>query len=196
MSQKRKCNKTSAAPAILHRDAAGIDIGHRDLRRRARGSRSGAGPVFASLTEDLYTLANWLQQCKINYGCDGIHERVFCAEQRINREGWNPSGPQMRTAVSKSGDHTSLPEKGEVWRSLNGQRRKPDPAKVDLKPPFAVSGGHRLRVSIPVENSSLFRSKIPQPWPSGGLQFRLVKGKQNAAGEAEAGKAGVQPAQE
>jgi hypothetical protein len=51
-------------------------------------------------------------------------------------------------------------------------------------------------VSIPVEKSSLFRSKIPQPSPSGGLQFRLVNGKQNLAGEAEAGSAGEQPAEE
>jgi hypothetical protein len=51
-------------------------------------------------------------------------------------------------------------------------------------------------LSIPVEKSSLFRSKIPQPWRSGGLRFRLVNGKQNPAGEAEAGNAGVQPAKE
>jgi len=31
MSRKRKCNKTSAAPAILHRDAAGIDIGAAEI---------------------------------------------------------------------------------------------------------------------------------------------------------------------
>jgi len=57
-------------------------------------------------------------------------------------------------------------------------------------------GQTESHVSIPVENSSLFRSKIPQPSLSGGLQFRLVSGKQNPAGEAEAGNAGVQPAKE
>ncbi|MFL6415566.1 MAG: hypothetical protein ACJ74Y_07845, partial [Bryobacteraceae bacterium] len=32
------------------------------------------------------------------------------------------------------------------------------------------------RVSTPVENSRFCRLKIPQPWSSGGLQFRLVDG--------------------
>ena len=50
-------------------------------------------------------------------------------------------------------------------------------------------------LSIPIENSPLFRLKIPQPTPSGGLQFRLVNGKYDPAGEAEAGNAGVQPRQ-
>ena len=39
---------------------------------------------------------------------DGIDGRVLCAEQRIDREGSSPSGAQMRGAVSKSGDNTSL----------------------------------------------------------------------------------------
>jgi len=51
-------------------------------------------------------------------------------------------------------------------------------------------------VSMPVENSPLFRSKIPQPSPGGGLHIRLVNGKYKPAGEAEAGNAGVQPAKE
>ena len=34
-----------------------------------------------------------------------------------------------------------------------------------------------VNVSIPFENSPLFRSKIPQPPTGGGLQFRLVNGK-------------------
>jgi hypothetical protein len=51
-------------------------------------------------------------------------------------------------------------------------------------------------LSTPVENSSFCRLKIPQPWASGGLQFRLVDGTLNPAGEAEAGTAGVQPAEE
>jgi hypothetical protein len=51
-------------------------------------------------------------------------------------------------------------------------------------------------LSIPVENSPLFRSKIPQPPSGGGLQFRLVNGRYDPAGEAEAGNAGVQPAKE
>ena len=39
---------------------------------------------------------------------DGIDRRLLCAEQRIDREGSSPSGAQMRSAVSKSGDNTSL----------------------------------------------------------------------------------------
>jgi hypothetical protein len=33
-----------------------------------------------------------------------------------------------------------------------------------------------VRLPTPVENSSFCRLKIPQPWSSGGLQFRLVDG--------------------
>src|SRR5690349_7270506 len=35
---------------------------------------------------------------------------------------------------------------------------------------------HPDQLSTPVENSPLYRSKIPQPSPSGGLQFRLADG--------------------
>ena len=51
-------------------------------------------------------------------------------------------------------------------------------------------------LSTPVENSSFCRLKIPQPWSSGGLQFRLRRWNIDPAGEAEAGTAGVQPAEE
>jgi hypothetical protein len=37
-----------------------------------------------------------------------ISRKLLCAEQRIDREGSSPSGAQMRSAVSKSGDNTSL----------------------------------------------------------------------------------------
>src|SRR5947209_16688594 len=53
-----------------------------------------------------------------------------------------------------------------------------------------------VALSTPVENSSFCRLKIPQSWSSGGLQFRLVDGTLNPAGEAEAGTAGVQPVEE
>jgi hypothetical protein len=53
-----------------------------------------------------------------------------------------------------------------------------------------------VELSTPAENSPKFRSKIPQPSPSGGLQFRLADGTQNPAGEAEAGSAGEQLAKE
>jgi len=51
-------------------------------------------------------------------------------------------------------------------------------------------------LSTPVENSPLYRSKIPQPSRGGGLQIRLADGTKNPAGEAAAGNAGVQPAKE
>jgi hypothetical protein len=33
---------------------------------------------------------------------------IVCAEQRVVREGWSPSGAQMRGAISKSGGNASL----------------------------------------------------------------------------------------
>ena len=41
-------------------------------------------------------------------GGDGVHGGLFCAEQRIDREGSSPSSARMRGAVSKRGDKTSL----------------------------------------------------------------------------------------
>jgi hypothetical protein len=35
-------------------------------------------------------------------------ESVVCAGQRLNQEGWSPSGAQMRGAISKSGGNSSL----------------------------------------------------------------------------------------
>ena len=66
-----------------------------------------------------------------------------------------------------------------------------------------IFGEHKMedRISIeglssPVENSPLYRSKIPQPPRGGGLQDRLADARWYPAGEAEAGNAGVQPAKE
>ena len=45
----------------------------------------------------------------------------MCAGQRVGQEGWSPFGARMRSAVSESGDNTSLAgEERKVWRSLNG----------------------------------------------------------------------------
>jgi hypothetical protein len=54
----------------------------------------------------------------------------------------------------------------------------------------------QAEMSTPVENSPKFRSKIPQPSPGGGLQFRLADGTQSPAGKAEASSAGEQLAKE
>jgi len=37
-----------------------------------------------------------------------IGRNLFCAEQRIDREGSSPSSARMRSAVSKSGSNASL----------------------------------------------------------------------------------------
>ena len=65
MSKRRKSRKT-AVPAMLHPDAAGIDIGATEIYVAVPADRD-AEPVrcFASFTQDLYALADWLQQCRI-----------------------------------------------------------------------------------------------------------------------------------
>jgi len=51
---------------MLHPDAAGIDIGATEIYVAVPADRD-AEPVrcFASFTQDLYALADWLQQCRI-----------------------------------------------------------------------------------------------------------------------------------
>jgi hypothetical protein len=51
-------------------------------------------------------------------------------------------------------------------------------------------------LSTPVENSSFRRSKNPPPGLGEGLHFQPIGVKMIPAGEAEAGSAGVQPAEE
>jgi hypothetical protein len=53
-----------------------------------------------------------------------------------------------------------------------------------------------VAVSIPTENSSFCRSKIPPRFGGEGLQLQPIGVKIKPAGEAEAGSAGVQPAEE
>jgi hypothetical protein len=56
--------------------------------------------------------------------------------------------------------------------------------------------GLRLPVSTPTEKAPNRQLKIPQPRPSGGLQFRLRRSRWKWSGEAEASNAGVQLAEE
>ena len=64
---------------------------------------------------------------------------IVGAEQRVAQEGSSPSGAQMRSAISKSGDKTSLAGESEgMQTSKRARRRKLDTAKTDLKPPLAV----------------------------------------------------------
>jgi transposase len=66
VKKKGRSNKTSAAPAVLHPDAAGIDIGATEMYLAVPADRDPQ-PVrcFATFTEDLHALADWLQQCRI-----------------------------------------------------------------------------------------------------------------------------------
>jgi transposase len=59
---KRRCDQLP----ILHPDAAGIDIGASELFVAVRAERD-ADPVrsFATFTQDLNALADWLQRCGV-----------------------------------------------------------------------------------------------------------------------------------
>jgi hypothetical protein len=57
------------------------------------------------------------------------------------------------------------------------------------------SGASTRTVSIPTENSSFCRSRIPPPFGCEGLQFQPIGVKIKPAGEMDAGNAGVQPAE-
>ena len=61
---------------------------------------------------DVYTRSETIARLAAELSRDGnrngIHRPIFCAEQRVVREGSSPSGARMRGAISKSGDNTSL----------------------------------------------------------------------------------------
>ena len=93
---------------VVHANAAGIDIGGSEHWLAINPERDPE-PVRCRL---LYSgcgtdggLAGGARSTQRGYAID---RGVLCAEQRIDREGSSPSGAQMRGAVSKSGDNTSL----------------------------------------------------------------------------------------
>jgi hypothetical protein len=93
---------------VMHPNAAGIDVGN--SAHYVAGVRIAIPNRCAGLSASPPTCiacglvtALWCEDCG-----DAIHGCLFCAEQRIDREGSSPSGAQMRSAVSKSGDNTSL----------------------------------------------------------------------------------------
>jgi transposase len=66
MSRKKKTKKVDAAPVMLHPDAAGVDIGATEIYVSVPIERD-ADPVrcFGTFTEDLHSLADWLQKCRV-----------------------------------------------------------------------------------------------------------------------------------
>ena len=63
---RKKAKKIDAAPVMLHPDAAGIDIGATEIYVSVPIERD-ADPVrcFGTFTEDLHSLADWLQRCRV-----------------------------------------------------------------------------------------------------------------------------------
>jgi hypothetical protein len=58
----------------------------------------------------------------------------------------------MRSAVSKSGGNASLAGREEgMEKPKRARRRKPDTAKVDLKPPLGGSGGQGVHREVESE---------------------------------------------
>src|SRR5215467_11557311 len=49
---------------------------------------------------------------------------LWCAEQRVIREGSSPSGARMRSSVSKGGDNSSLAGKEEGMEKPKRARRR------------------------------------------------------------------------
>src|SRR5580704_8234230 len=76
-----------------------------------------------------------------------------------------PRAEPRDCALPEGGAHGPPPAGGAGGGGGGGARGLPSPHNVV---------GLDARVSTPVENSSFRRSKIPQPPPGGGLQFRLM----------------------
>jgi transposase len=68
MSRRRRSKESAkaAVPAVLRPSAAGVDIGAREIFVAVPADRDPQ-PVrsYATFTEDLHRLADWLQQCGI-----------------------------------------------------------------------------------------------------------------------------------
>ncbi len=71
---KRRCDQLP----VLHSDAAGIDIGASELFVAVAADRD-ADPVrcFATFTQDLNALADWLSALWNQICSDGIHKRLL-----------------------------------------------------------------------------------------------------------------------
>ena len=112
----------------------------RDLCRRSCRPRPTTDPLLRHLYQRVAGRLAMAAAVPHRDRCHRSNGRLFCAEQRIVREGSSPSGARMRGAISKSGDNTSLAgERWKVWRSLNGHEGESrTQAKADLKPSFAV----------------------------------------------------------
>jgi len=66
MPRKRVSRNKKVAPPVLNPDAAGIDIGATEIYVAVPDDRD-TEPVrmFATFTQDLNELADWLQQCRV-----------------------------------------------------------------------------------------------------------------------------------
>jgi transposase len=66
MARNRKKSTAQAALPVMRKDAAGIDVGATEVYVAVPGDRD-PDPVrcFPTFTQDLYALADWLEQCRI-----------------------------------------------------------------------------------------------------------------------------------
>jgi transposase len=79
MRPKRSARKPARQrPAMIRRDAAGIDIGARSIHVAGDPDRDPR-PVreFQMFTQDLYALADWLQACGVRTVADGVDRSVL-----------------------------------------------------------------------------------------------------------------------
>jgi transposase len=66
MTRKRANKNKNVALPILNPDAAGIDIGATEIYVLVPGNRDSESiRMFATFTQDLNELADWLQRCKV-----------------------------------------------------------------------------------------------------------------------------------
>jgi hypothetical protein len=66
MPRKRKSRNNKAALPVLNPDAAGIDIGATEIYVAVPADRDPESVrMFATFTQDLNELADWLQQCNV-----------------------------------------------------------------------------------------------------------------------------------
>ena len=115
----------AAVPAVLRPSAAGVDIGAREIFVAVPADRDPQ-PVrsYATFTEDLHHLADWLQQCGIQTSAAGKFCR--CGPERspaVHR--WHFEWRRTRCLEADPGWVDTIAACAPDWEPPKPSRRKP-----------------------------------------------------------------------
>ena len=98
MARRKRTSARSAQPKFVYPEAAGIDIGARELYVAVHPDRNPRPiRVFRTFTQDLHALARWLERCQVqSVAMESTGVYWIPVYQVLRRPG--SSGPGQRPA--------------------------------------------------------------------------------------------------